>query len=400
MRVLIADRNARLLESIARTFARRFAIQTATSCEQCNDLLAQGEFDLVLISEKLSDGLGLRLLGQIARSSPDTLRVFAARRSRLQLLKGKLGPFGLFRTLGYPINPQELLSTLTLAQTGLAIGAAAPGAPDVAPQVDPPSASSPPRPPSPSSRPGASSPPSRPAPAAATEMPPIVERISLTAADATFTINVPQAILLKRRVRRPNLPPAARPVQAARPESVAAPQPAEPQRAQAQRAQPEPVRAQPPVPPAQPRIPVARAAAPPLLPSQSGASRQPARRHRAANTPVADQVVYPIRSKIVLAATSVVVFLVTTVTLNLNDASVHVTHASTPRAVVELPAPPARNETPVAMTTAFHPDPSVMRRVEPKPAVERAAPQIAASTPRMADPASFSSEAYEPIYSD
>jgi hypothetical protein len=385
MRVLIADRNARLLESIARTFARQFAIQTATSCEQCNDLLAQGEFDLVLISEKLSDGLGLRLLGQIARSSPDTLRVFAARRSRLQLLKGKLGPFGLFRTLGYPINPQELLSTLTLAQTGLAIGATAPGAPDVAPQVDLPSASSP---------------PSRPALAAATEMCPIVERISLTAADATFTINVPQAILLKRRVRRPNLPPAARPVQAARPESVAVPQRTEPPRAQPQRAQPEPVRAQPPVPPTQPRISVGRAAAPPLLPSQSGASRQPARRHRAANTPVADQVVYPIRSKIVLAATSVVVFLVTTVTLNLNDASVHVTHASTPRAVVELPAPPARNETPVAMTTAFHPDPSVMRRVEPKPAVERAAPQIAASTPRMADPASFSSEAYEPIYSD
>jgi len=94
------------------------------------------------------------------------------------------------------------------------------------------------------------------------------------------------------------------------------------------------------------------------------------------------------------------VFLVTTVTLNLNDASVHVTHASTPRPVVELPAPPARNETPVAMTTAFRPDPSVARRVEPKPAVERAAPQVAASTPRMADPASFSSEAYEPIYSD
>ena len=385
MRVLIADRNARLLESIARTFARQFAIQTAASCEQCNDLLAQGEFDLVLISEKLSDGLGLRLLGQIARSSPDTLRVFAARRSRLQLLKGKLGPFGLFRTLGYPINPQELLSTLTLAQTGLAIGAAAPGAPEVAPQVDLTSASSRPR---------------RPALAAATEMPPIVERISLTAADATFTINVPQAILLKRRVRRPNLPPAARPVQAARPESVAVPQSAAIE-AQAQRAQSEPVRAQPPVPQsAQPRIPVARAATPPLLPSQSGASRQPARRHRAANTPVADQVVYPIRSKIVLAATSVVVFLVTTVTLNLNDASVHVTHASTPRPVVELPAPPARNETPVAMTTAFRPDPSVTRRVEPKPAVERAAPQVAASTPRMADPASFSSEAYEPIYSD
>src|SRR5437868_2595829 len=108
MRVLIADRNARLLEAIARTFAERFTILTAATHEQCNELLRQGAFDLVVISEKLADSLGLQLLGQIARDTPDTLRVFAARRSRLQLLKGKLGPFGLFRTLAYPIDPQEL----------------------------------------------------------------------------------------------------------------------------------------------------------------------------------------------------------------------------------------------------------------------------------------------------
>src|SRR3984957_18586487 len=121
MRVLIADRNARLLEAISRTFAPQFRIQTATSCEDCNALLQQGEFDLAVISEKLADGPGLQLLGQIARDSPDTLRIFAARRSRLQLLKGKLGPFGLFRTLAYPIDAQKLLSALTLARTGLEI---------------------------------------------------------------------------------------------------------------------------------------------------------------------------------------------------------------------------------------------------------------------------------------
>lgn len=106
------------------------------------------------------------------------------------------------------------------------------------------------------------------------------------------------------------------------------------------------------------------------------------------------------RSKMVLAAASVVVFLVTTIALNLNDASVHVTHASTPRPVVELPTPPIRDETPVAMTTAFRPDPSAARRVEPKRAVEQADPQIAASTAPIADPATFSSEAYTAVYSD
>jgi hypothetical protein len=108
-----------LLECVSRTFAHRFSIYTATTREGCRALLRQTGFDLTVISEKLADGPGLALLGQIARDSPDTRRVFCARRSRLQLLKGKLGPFGLFRTLDYPIVATELLATLVLARAGL-----------------------------------------------------------------------------------------------------------------------------------------------------------------------------------------------------------------------------------------------------------------------------------------
>src|SRR5579862_3935199 len=175
MRVLIADRNARLLESISRMFAQQLSIQTATTRERCEDLLRQREFDLAIVCEKLADGPGLQLLGQIARSSPDTLRIFVARRSRLELLKGKLGPFGLFRTLAYPIGPQDLLSALTLARSGLEV--------DV---PDPP----------PPQRRNASP---RPAPA---QVPPTVERISLTSADATFEINVPMLFASMAKARR------------------------------------------------------------------------------------------------------------------------------------------------------------------------------------------------------
>jgi ActR/RegA family two-component response regulator len=210
MRVLIADRNARLLESIARTFAPRFSIQTATTRVRCNELLRQGEFDLAVISEKLADAPGLQLLGQIARDSPDTLRVFAARRSRLQLLKGKLGPFGLFRTLAYPIDPQDLLSALTLAHSGLGGETRHVPAPPAAPVA------------------------ARPA----------VERISLTSADAVFTINVPMTIASIVRVRRSGSSAAPRPTPVApqprasrqqatlvtqQPAPQPAPQPASPQ---------------------------------------------------------------------------------------------------------------------------------------------------------------------------
>ena len=103
------------------------------------------------------------------------------------------------------------------------------------------------------------------------------------------------------------------------------------------------------------------------------------------------------RSKIVLAATSVVVFLVTILTLNLNDASVHVTRASTPRATLELPPAP---QPAAALAPAFRPEPSVARRIEPKPAVDPAGQQVTASNPPIADPSSFGHEAYEVIYSN
>jgi hypothetical protein len=459
MRVLIADRNARLLESISRTFAQQFAIQTAASCEQCNDLLAQGDFDLVLISEKLADGLGLQLLGQIARSSPDTLRVFAARRSRLQLLKGKLGPFGLFRTLNYPINPQELLSTLTLAQTGLAIGGPAQGseeAPDVQPQGEV----------------------STPPPARA-EVQPVVERISLTSADATFTIDVPKTILSQRRVRRSNPSPAHRPASRARqapapaaavrnaaagvpstapqsrkatrelpstarqtqktspelpstarqtqktsselPSTARQTQKAPPEvpstTPQRQQAPPELPSAkhqgqqasselpgttrqaqQPPAPrrSARSQAAVAQPTAPARAPLQARPSQHAPKSRRAANRPVVGTS-YSMRSKVVLAATSVVVFLVTTLTHNLNDASVHVTRASTPVPKLELPPAP---EPPATLAPAFRPQPSVARRVEPKPVVDPADEQVTASNAPVADPSSFGHEAYEVIYAN
>ena len=417
MRVLIADRNARLLESISRTFARQFTIRTAVSCEQCNALLSGEEFDLALISEKLADGPGLQLLAQIARTAPDTLRVFAARRSRLQILRGKLGPFGLFRTLSYPINPQELLSTLTLAQTGLAI---AEPATDEAPEAPPPG-ELPPR------------------PAAPAQAHPIVERISLTSADATFTVNVPKKILSQRRVRRSNSAPAHRPTSPARqapaPESLGTARPAQsappdsPSTArQARKATPQPGANASQLSEAVPQPPRATPQQAPSAPlsarsqhhshparsqaaavhsavfsggsqSQGGVSQHVSRSRRSADRPVVGaQPVYPVRSKIVLAATSVVVFIVTTLTLNLNDASVHVTRASTPLAKVELP--PAPEPPPAALAPAFQPQPSVARRVEPNPPVDPVGQQVTASNPPVADPSTFGHEAYEVIYAN
>jgi DNA-binding NarL/FixJ family response regulator len=408
MRILIADRNARLLESISRTFARQFTIQAATTHEHCNALLLQCEFDLAVVSEKLADGPGLKLLGQIARDSPDTLRVFTARRARLELLKGKLGPFGLFRTLAYPIDPQVLLSALTLARSGL--------------EVDAPALEIR----------GERKPRNVPAPAAS---PRTIEGISLTSADAAFAINVPMAIASLGELRRsnssaaPRVVPAAPQPSASRARGVAPESAGDAPRSQ-QTAVPRPQTVAPqltatrhPLPaPASLQLPAVRST-PPRLNSHSEMFELIEEPCRTANS---NRVVFgsfqrrPMRTKLVLGATVAAVFLVTTLTLNLFDASVHITRASTPRPEVarsNAAAPPPRLA-PV-LTAPFSPAPSVAHRVghggpmgqpggpmgQPKPVAanpdEPEDPQIAASTTvPMADPSTFGSEAYEPIYSN
>ena len=402
-----------MLESISRTFAHEFSIQTATTRKQGNDLLLQGEFDLAVISEKLADGPGLQLLGQIARNSPDTLRVFAARRSRLQLLKGKLGPFGLFRTLTYPIDPQKLLSALTLARAGLEIDVPAVKIRNVsiegrqAGEV-------------PATREKAASP--LPAPQAVASVPrpatvrPTVERISLTSADAMFAINVPMTIASLRRDRRSNLSLAPQPTNVAPgpPSEARQPQEAGPhlqsiapkltqdkhlvqQSAQSRRHQRAETRSGP----------TRSLAQTPRLGSPSGLGGLAAAAHPRYKPQLAATAPMRMRTKVVLGATIVAVFLVTTLSRNLFDASAHATQASAPRPEIaqpEVSAPPL-NSTPAGLATSFSPTHSVAQRAEPgpdatKPDVEPADPQMAASTTPIADPSTFGSEAYEPIYSN
>ena len=421
MRVLIADRNARLLESISLTLGHQFSIHTASTRKRCGDLLRQGEFDLAIVSEKLADGPGLQLLGQIARNCPDTLRIFTARQSRLQLLKGRLGPFGLFRTLPYPIEARKLLSALALARAGL--------------EIDLPPASA-----------------STPGPAAVRAT---VELISAASANAAFGMNMPATITSVTRIQR-SAPrhrataPQARSVERQTQNAVPhlrniAPQLAQPQRSAEQSAPPQPA--------------VARSAAPPRVRSKSEAFQRALARREAAKGAANSQIVsrsprrerqlaetgggrahslaqtpplgslselvrvatraHPTRSPpladtgskrmmVLLGVTMVVVFLVTTLTLNLffapaaPSSSAQATRSSVPRLEVKQPdiSTPRENSMPLV-----RPMRSVAQLAEPPPDSTRADvvaqnPQVAASNTPIADPSTFGSEAYEPIYSN
>jgi CheY-like chemotaxis protein len=115
MRVLVVDQDSTLLTAITRTLGEYFSIDAVTNKADCLDLVRLNAFDVIVAGERLEDGSGLELLGQLGRTRPDMLRIFAAERERLKLLKGRLGPFGLFRTLTYPIQPRQLLAALSAA---------------------------------------------------------------------------------------------------------------------------------------------------------------------------------------------------------------------------------------------------------------------------------------------
>jgi hypothetical protein len=117
MRVLVAGRNAKTLATTAGAFADDLTIETAATKADCIALLERTEFDLIIACETLGDGSGLEVLSHAAVNTPDTLRIFAAKPSTLNLLQGELGLFGLFRVLPYPINFRKLWAALDLARS-------------------------------------------------------------------------------------------------------------------------------------------------------------------------------------------------------------------------------------------------------------------------------------------
>jgi hypothetical protein len=379
------------LESISLTFAGQFEIHTASTRTLCADYLQQNEFDLVIVSDRLADGPGLPLLGEIARSSPDTLRVFAAKRPRLQFLKGKLGPFGLFRTLSYPIDSRGLLSTLALARAGLQIAASVPETqirpPDVsaAPleiKIRPPDVSAaPPRPASPSVAPQPGNRRSQPRNRASDP-----QSVAILLARLQPPLLVPPRPQLRTKRSAPSQTTAIPPTIIRPPLPAALPSQNEPvQREFTMRAEPPPKRA--------------------------GATAPAYRRTRSA-TPAQ---VRPKRVK-VFAGAGLAAAVVATIAIfrpfdgtapPSSTESTLVANAEgspAPDPQIEPSAPPLESTRVVPKPSddraRYLPQPSV-EKVDPSPLdVGEAVSQTAAISTPIADPSTFGSEAAEPIYSN
>jgi TonB family protein len=115
MRVLVVDQDSASNLAITRSLREQYTVDCVTNKGAGLDLLRSNTFEVIVATERLEDGSGLELLGQVSKKWPSVRRIFAADPDRLQLLRGRLGPFRLFQTLTYPIDPDRLVATLELA---------------------------------------------------------------------------------------------------------------------------------------------------------------------------------------------------------------------------------------------------------------------------------------------
>src|SRR4051812_20573241 len=115
MRVLVVDQDSASNLAITRSLRELYTVDCVTNKGDCLDLLRSNTFEVIVATERLEDGSGLELLGTVSKKWPSVLRIFAADRQRLQLLRGRLGPFNIFQTLSYPIEAEKLIAALELA---------------------------------------------------------------------------------------------------------------------------------------------------------------------------------------------------------------------------------------------------------------------------------------------
>src|SRR3954453_19132301 len=115
MRVLVVDQDSASNLAITRSLRELYTVDCVSNKGDSLDLLRANTYEVIVATERLEDGSGLELLGTVSKKWPSVLRIFAAERQRVQLLRGRLGPFELFQTLAYPIDPEKLLGTLEMA---------------------------------------------------------------------------------------------------------------------------------------------------------------------------------------------------------------------------------------------------------------------------------------------
>jgi periplasmic protein TonB len=119
MRVLLVDHDTAAVDKVARALRGVVELDCVSSKADALMLIKQKSYDVLIACERAADGSGLDLLGRIGKTGGDLQRIFSAAPERLQLLGTRLQPFNVTRTIGYPIDLEELWLALAAVTSGV-----------------------------------------------------------------------------------------------------------------------------------------------------------------------------------------------------------------------------------------------------------------------------------------
>jgi signal transduction histidine kinase len=114
--VLLVDDEPENLEVLRALLENSYEIHTARSGQEALDYFASGQLvDLIIADQRMPGMTGVDLLTQVAKQSPDTVRVVLTAYSDLQPMLDAINCGCVYRFLVKPYEPEELRATVSEA---------------------------------------------------------------------------------------------------------------------------------------------------------------------------------------------------------------------------------------------------------------------------------------------
>ena len=125
-RVLFVDDEERIVNLLRLMFRTTYEVFTATSGEQALAMVRSQVIHVIVSDQRMPGMLGIDLLAQVARDSPDTVRLLLTGYSDLEAIVGSVNRGEVFRFLSKPWSQDEMRTTLAEAVEVALLGAGAP----------------------------------------------------------------------------------------------------------------------------------------------------------------------------------------------------------------------------------------------------------------------------------
>ena len=114
-RILFVDDETRVLQAIQRTLRNEYDIVTADSGSRALELLADGDFAVVVSDMQMPEMNGLQLLGEVKARWPDVVRLMLTGNNDQETAVNAVNQGEVFRFLNKPCNSDGLRAALNLS---------------------------------------------------------------------------------------------------------------------------------------------------------------------------------------------------------------------------------------------------------------------------------------------